>query len=95
MKVDLLEEDGVSFYVIDRTRFPLPEGWCAEPIPLPTGRYFVCGGIVMVHPKVGVHIDFTTLMDEQVFREEMYLHELQNLIFALTGQEMDCAEFLK
>lgn len=92
LKVDLLEEDGVSFYVIDRTRFPLPEGWYAEPIPLPTGRYFVCG--VEVHVFVGGSVCIYRQNDLSLIKHDIYLHDLQNLIFALTGQEMDCIEIL-
>jgi len=34
LKVYSLTEEHVYYFVVDRSKFPLPEGWKAEPIPI-------------------------------------------------------------
>jgi hypothetical protein len=112
---DLTSEDGtihnasdICGYVIDRLKFPLPDGWEIEPIPL-TEKWllrmgFVSSGHWQGNPSTYTIKDFT-LVTESIQgpfyydttktgawftgAKLQYVHQLQNLYFALTGQEIE------
>jgi hypothetical protein len=94
----------VSFYVIDRNLFPLQPGWQAEPIPL-TEEWLLRFGFekndnnqfILMEGSVDIlfnkdlngwtcdGINFSINMTEHV-------HQLQNLYFVLTGEELKLKE---
>lgn len=98
LQVCELSENKISSKVVDRSKFPLPEGWFNEPIPLTEewllrlgaeaietphdiqyrikDRLFVLRGFVFCDYGSGVKI--------------LYVHQLQNLYFALTQTELVC-----
>jgi len=104
LKVTGLKENDISFYVIDRNLFPLQPGWQAEPIPL-TEEWLLKFGFekndnnqfILMEGSVDIlfnkdlngwtcdGINFSINMTEHV-------HQLQNLYFALTGEELKLKE---
>lgn len=64
---DLSEAD-VIFYVVDRNKFPLPDGWQAEPIPLT--------------PEVLVKCGFVKLKLDNGFYYEKYLNNKETFLFS-------------
>lgn len=99
LKVIELTEKNIVTYVIDRSMFPLKDGWGIEPIQLteewllnfgferqPWG--LVKGGLLfkdnIKHP-----CEELTLEIGNGFRvTAQYVHQLQNIYFALTGEEL-------
>ena len=110
---DLSDENTVvGFRVLDRAKFPLPEGWHAEPIPL-TEEWMIklpfepdsdANGWQM---KISEHAFLWWGKYERVIRlvftevdysyplylrsptfHLQFVHQLQNLFFALTGEEL-------
>jgi hypothetical protein len=104
LKVTGTHENDISFYVIDRNLFPLQPGWQAEPIPL-TEEWLLRFGFekndnnqfILMEGSVDIvfnkdlngwtcdGINFSINMTEHV-------HQLQNLYFALTGEELKLKE---
>jgi len=104
LKVTGTHENDISFYVIDRNLFPLQPGWQAEPIPL-TEEWLLKFGFekndnnqfILMEGSVDIlfnkdlngwtcdGINFSINMTEHV-------HQLQNLYFALTGEELKLKE---
>src|SRR5690606_25206485 len=91
-----------SCSVIDRSNYPLPDGWQAEPIPL-TEEVLRKAGFEFINEAGGFanekHIiywngewwsvhPFCTNDNDCVININS-LHQLQNLYFALTGQELE------
>lgn len=113
------ENDGVGFFVIDRDKYPLPDGWHAEPAPLNeewlerlgfvdiTDGYRATGQADPVFriasPVRGQNIDLYRKWDNEAWKPKgyflghfeyvmQYVHQLQNLYFALTGEELTIKE---
>jgi len=114
LKVIGLTDDNISYYVVDRSKFPLEVGWQAEPIPL-TEEWLVKFGfeeyskhingdfeLCIKSDKPSHHIvvritrsnfsvfnhsecDFTQI---QFINRVKHVHQLQNLVHALTGEEL-------
>ena len=97
--VDALTKYDVIFTVVDRSKFPLPKGWKAEPIPL-TEEWllkfgfdsktliFRNGNFTMTWGNGGDYIDFQTIAGSYMIHVA-HVHQLQNLYFALTGEELE------
>jgi hypothetical protein len=114
--VSELSETGFTAKVADRSKYPLPDGWQAEPIPL-NEEWLIKFGFVVDKGvyKVGIYqgqeyirarIDHKEMQNCTIewdnFRKECYLefegcknscsirhvHQLQNLYFSLTGEEL-------
>lgn len=108
LKVVGLTENNVVSYVIDRSKFPLANGWAIEPLPL-TEEWLLQFGFEKQHKELshlsplnlpetfnlpnspfsysqGKLILTTGTGDFCVYIE--YVHQLQNLYFALTGEEL-------
>lgn len=115
-----IDEDDIGFAVIDRSKYPLPNGWQAEPIPLTPEWLERCGfdQIESIqHNQYEAEERYTIRIDETNisygFVAETYggypekrtrfkfsnetidthkgvhfVHQLQNLFFALTGEEL-------
>jgi hypothetical protein len=98
LKVIELTEKDIVIYVIDRSRFPLQSGWALEPIPL-TEEWLVKLGFDNKYSKgkftiipIGklnyeqgrTYFNCLTILNHQ----PKYVHQLQNLYFALTSQEL-------
>jgi len=100
LKVIQIDIDGnISTYVMDRTKFPLPDGWSTSPIPLTPEILENCGFEKLPH-YFSVERFHITKQDNSDYwwtafnknnahiNKIKYLHQLQNLYFALTGQEL-------
>lgn len=94
LRVCGLNDDRVDFTVIDRSKFPLPKGWKAEPIPL-TKLIFIEFGF----KKIGVNYElegfviWTLRSGEFVFRgiNDIIIksvHQLQNLYYRIKQKEL-------
>jgi len=88
--VELSLENKVVFSVIDRSKYPLKDGWKAEPKPITTdtiknwqSAYFLKYVFDLPHKK-GWYMNFDTNRSNQI----KYVHQLQNLYFALEGKEL-------
>lgn len=91
LKVTCIREDGYDFYVVDRTKFPLPDGWKALPIILteewfnrfklnPSWYGWFNGSFYFRSNNPG---DYSSIPCQ-------YIHQLQNLYFAINGKELEC-----
>jgi hypothetical protein len=110
LKVIGLTDDNISYYVVDRSKFPLEVGWQAKPIPL-TEEWLVKFGFKITKdpehnfyekPFDIYHVQLKRLIGRDVFYLELnkpngasylikqinHVHQLQNLYFALTGEEL-------
>ena len=98
-----LNKISCGFEVIDRSKFPLPFGWKAEPIPL-TEEWLVRAGFEKaIDSNLWVNdsyyqLTFNSQIGASLYEDEywiksniIYLHSLQNLYFALTGEELNFA----
>lgn len=101
LRVIELNENNVSVSVVDRSKFPLPEGWQAVPMKI---TYQLIGMLGFkaevlfedsrpIYTKDNFCIDYDTLQPieagfELAKYEIEYIHQLQNLYFALTGKEL-------
>lgn len=105
LKVTGLTEQDVVTHVIDRSMFPLKDGWGIEPIPVTeevllkfgftkiedfdvySNVWIISGFIVSLGDYINIHLDWT---DDESIRcyEEFYVHQLQNIYFALMGKEL-------
>ena len=108
IRVSGITTENQSFYVIDRDKYPLPNGWKAVPIPL-TEEWLVRFGFAIDTSK---HGELATLKNDfELWKSNgwkewnlqtggydaesndfsvdlKYVHQLQNLYFALTGEEL-------
>jgi hypothetical protein len=99
MIVDEIGEN-VGAIVINRDKYPLPEGWNMGYIPLTPeilercgfeqnspvyGDYYNNGDIFIFKEKDG----FMLFDEGSIGNPFNYLHQLQNLFFALTGEELE------
>jgi hypothetical protein len=99
LKVIELSEKDITTYVIDRSKFPLEKGWFTEPIPL-TEEWLIKAVFeqgVWQNETLDqeLYSDYNTLFisdsrdTNYSFRSPCkYVHQLQNLYFALTGKEL-------
>jgi hypothetical protein len=99
LKVIKLTEKDIVTFVIDRSKFPLQDGWGIEPIPL-TEEWLLNLGFYKnidteLFEKGGYQIDISVLKCHfylpdygDWYKEIEYVHQLQNLYFALTEQEL-------
>jgi hypothetical protein len=99
LKVIKLTEKDIVTFVIDRSKFPLQDGWGIEPIPLTEEWLFKLGfetdhiewwnGIICLGIfKDGIYYLPTDQISFRIGKEIEYVHQLQNLYFALTGEEL-------
>jgi len=108
LRITELNETTVGATVINRDKYPLPDGWEMEPIPL-TPEILVKYGFKKFNLSSGHYfqLDFNNkeafLFDERLSYGIMgianfewsacdhihHLHQLQNLYFALTGEELN------
>lgn len=95
---ELENEDIISFYVVDRTKFPLKKGWKAEFIPL-TAEILVKFGFEKEGKNHWGNGDLDLFFDGFEFCAMVgteydisinykYVHELQNIYFYLVGGEL-------
>jgi hypothetical protein len=105
LKVSGLElTDGkhkIFFDVIDRSKFPLPEGWQAKSIPLTPeilgkagfveeDRVYKKGNVRLVRKRDGAFGQHRFELQSDEFTPDLeYLHQLQNLCFALNNEELN------
>lgn len=106
-------EGNISTYVMDRSKFPLPDGWSTSPIPLTPEILEKCGFDYKVNgfnhefrrgKCDGEYLDFYLLNRHEpasyyelihvigkvkLVSKIWHLHQLQNLYFALTGEELE------
>lgn len=98
LSVKLISVHGFDFHVIDRSEYPLPEGWEAKPIPL-TKKWFLNFGFeykifawgignLSVDDENRLIINDSKGYGIIIARDVLYVHQLQNLYFALTGEEL-------
>lgn len=99
IKVSGTSEIGFRSTVIDRSKFPLPDGWKAIPIQL-TEEWLLKSGFkkeysYFIFPDFPVLGELCTSTDgDYVFDTENdvvrihYVHQLQNLYHSLTGNEL-------
>lgn len=91
-----LNEEDVSLYVVDRSKFPLPGGWKPEGIPLTRETFKKLGGVDF---PSGNAIQFenrlfnyaecrNVFVDQQTMREITFVHTLQNFIMVMTEKEI-------
>lgn len=102
-----LREDGIICQVQDRIKYPLPDGWQAEPILL-TDEWLLnfraykgtrnnWNDVYILNNKSQISIGVAFLHDcvrvylNGIYYEvnQLYVHQLQNLYFALTGKELE------
>jgi hypothetical protein len=103
LKVIELTEVNIITYVIDRSKFPLQDGWGIEPIPLTEEWLLKFGFEKLSNGWLRLHIcnDWSYLYWDRLaglelsvnkqgihFSHIKHVHQLQNLYFALTGEEL-------
>jgi len=121
IKVVELTNECITTYVIDRSKFPLKDGWKLEPIPL-TEEWLVKFGfkvwdnkrtiytlerdideynntcfrfwfqldkLIFDYIQNEIHPTESVFDDKNIIRLDIqHVHQLQNLYFALTGEEL-------
>jgi hypothetical protein len=101
---ELTEEGKIVSTVIDRSKFPLPAGWSTEPIPLTPEILEKCGfenqkydeweAFAYKDTPICAHFDGVEWCFKYGFDSDLtfaaceYLHQLQNILFAITGEEL-------
>lgn len=80
--VALMPEPTVNWYVVDRSKFPLDEGWKAEPILITKDCLSRFG---IEESAAGEFIDEIYYYNGT---ECKFIHRLQNLYFALHAKEL-------
>ena len=110
LAVSGLAEKEIGYTVIDRDKFPLPDGWSAEPIPLTKQWLWNFGfiGVVSQSKRINDDIELSLSVGGNIVKCELicetlyddttertithipikYVHQLQNLYFALTNKEL-------
>ena len=83
----------IEFSVLDRTKYPLPNGWKAEPIRL-TEEWLLKFGYDLItenHYAISGHLIWICndlfICDKNGIILK-HVHQLQNLYFALTNEEL-------
>lgn len=95
LEVAELTEENQVFKVVDRSKFPLPDGWQAEPIPITeewlvkfrfekVGRFYRRGAITA---EVCNNFCRLCLCGKFITNVE-FVHSLQNLYFCLSKKEL-------
>jgi len=98
--VENLSLNDIHFKVVDRSKYPLNYKWQAEPIPL-TEEWLLKLGFeydTITYSKefltlakserlTGYHVFINSLVN-RLSNNVVYVHQLQNLYFALTGEEL-------
>lgn len=100
---ELTEEGKIVSTVIDRSKFPLPAGWSTQPIPLTSEILERCGfhknnmegvpdnwynqGTITLEFK-NEAFWFTDNLSQISNIELKHLHQLQNILFAICGDEI-------
>jgi len=103
LKVVELTEKSIVTSVIDRSKFPLPDGWKAQPIPIDEYWLLKIGfqrfpwglvkGELLFKDNIQDPCKELTLEIGNGFRTTVkFIHELQNLYFALTNLELTIKE---
>ena len=106
LKVIGLTEENISTYVIDRDKFPLKNGWGIEPIPLTEECLLKFGFKQSIQHQAHYLNGFDFVIDictdysrvikykrgGEVMTRIQHVHQLQNLYFALTGEELTIKE---
>lgn len=102
LRVIKLTEQDIVTYVIDRSMFPLLDGWGAEPIPL-TEEWKLKFGFektewdnfnsyrLMIGNNdytIVLYSDGNCEVGDIITCKIEYVHQLQNLYFALKGEEL-------
>jgi len=95
LKVIKLTEENIITYVIDRSKFPLEDGWGIEGIPLTEERLLEFG-FEKDASKYNIcwflnHVYIWFVDGEYINELDLpidYVHQLQNLYFALKGEEL-------
>ena len=99
LKVIKLTEKDIVTYVIDRSRFPLQSGWALEPILL-TEEWLLKFGFwhdnyynsskrfINKSPLIIIQGNGYYTLPYYFHCEIKYVHQLQNLYFALTNHEL-------
>ena len=97
----VIEQIGESIIAatINRDKYPLPNGWQMAPIRLATNILEKCGfelfpwGYVKISSKgFGIRLNIITFYYDVPGNGQVkikYLHELQNLYFAITREEIE------
>lgn len=97
LRVDELTIEGkIVTYVIDRSKYPLPKGWQITPVEISEEILLKCGFEKKVNYVKGMTIkDGIAFFDDNEFGHDKedeieckHLHQLQNLYYSLTGQEL-------
>ena len=95
LKVIELTENNIVTYVIDRSLYPLYSGWKMEPIPLTEEWLFKFRFVYNPHSSEfhGKNMIFHNWIKDRGYvswgsTQIKYVHQLQNLYFALTGEEL-------
>jgi hypothetical protein len=101
LRVIKLTEQDIVTHVIDRSMFPLQDGWGIEPIPLTEERLLKFGFTdeedyleLEIHESLSIiYVGYLALMLDGVIIQindvnSDKVHQLQNLYFALTGEEL-------
>jgi hypothetical protein len=92
----------IGFKVVDRNKYPLKDGWQAEPIPLsedvlikwcgfvkPQNRDCVIRGRIQVWKQMCYLIEEDTMKAHWIPVKLEHLHQLQNLVYAIEGKELE------
>lgn len=104
LEVAALEGDNIEFTVVDRSKFPLPDGWQAQPIPITQDWLLRLGfnkydgkGSFYFHSILKwakFHYNSRTNICEFAVNNDAsvfnvkYVHEVQNIFFSCTGVEL-------
>lgn len=100
LSVKLISIHGFDFHVVDRSKFPLPEGWEAEPISLDPSLICQLGFIdndqytYGVKEKDGLKLGFYSdgwaliVNGVKCGGGLKHLHELQNLYYVYAGKDL-------
>lgn len=97
LKVCDLSESHITTSVIDRSKFPLPKGWQANPMPLTEEWllkfgfepiYFVSDSSLSCYDLSGISYLNANFELKWFGTKIEYVHQLQNLIHSLTGEEL-------
>jgi hypothetical protein len=102
MIVDEIGEN-IGAILINRDKYPLPDGWCMEFIPLSDEAFNklgfskkTCWGlgdfIIGLDGEDFIYSEFTVIYNGITKVKVKYVHQLQNLHYALTGEELEIKE---
>ena len=102
--IDESNNNAIRCKIIDISKLPLPDGWTIHPIPLTPEILEKCGFAIISNPNhtdsflcytpflklvLDVKSKKIVLRDYSGIQQSIeHLHQLQNLYFALTGEEL-------